>query len=389
VSFVIGSLRAGGAERQLLELVRGLDRARFLPSVITFRPGPGDAETTCERIQLTGEKIHTAFLPIEAAFCLGRLVRELRRLRPQIVHAFLPEFSTLFGSLGAQLARVPIFVAGRRSSAALYRQSRWLTAAERVALRHADFMLSNSGAIAKEIVDLDGFPHERVATIPNGVDATRFRPELTSALRPRCGWSERHFVIGMVANFRACKRHDDFLHAAALLHRQHPETRFVLVGNDLGKLEPSRARIRELRLGQAVQIITGCSKPETIYPALDVYVCTSETEGLSNALLEAMACGKPLVATAVGGNPELIQPDVQGILIPPYRPDAAVAALQRLIINPELRHRLGAAGRLRVERHYSLAAMVRAHEQLYTRLIAEKLHPQSFVVETCREFPAS
>lgn len=380
VSFVIWSLRAGGAERQLLELVRGLDRGRFQPSLITFRPGPGDAETPCERIQLTGAKI-SACRPLEAAFCVGRLVSELRRVRPQIVHAFLPEYATLVGSLGARLARVPIFIAGRRSSTALYRQSRWLTAAERLALKRADFMLGNSAEIAKQIVELDGFPRERVAIIPNGVDATRFRPEQSSDLRAGFGWSAQHLVIGMVANFRACKRHGDFLNAAALLHREHPETRFVLVGNDLGELEPTRERISTLRLGQVVRILTGCSKPETIYPALDVYVCTSETEGLSNVLLEAMACGKPIVATAVGGSPETIQDEMQGILVPPYRPDAIVAALNRLITFPELRGRMGTAGRKRAQQHYSLTAMVRAHEQLYTRLIAEKLQPQSCAVQ--------
>jgi len=166
----------------------------------------------------------------------------------------------------------------------------------------------------------------------------------------------------------------DFLSAAALLHHEHRDCRFVLVGNDLGKLEWSRARINQLGLDGIVQIITGCSHPETIYPALDAYVCTSESEGLSNVLLEAMACGKPIVATRVGGNPEAIQDEIQGILVPPYSPEATVAALKRLISNPGLRHCMGAAGRTRVERHFSLAAMVRAHEELYTELLSGNLH---------------
>ncbi len=293
-------------------------------------------------------------------------------MRPQVVHAFLPEASTLFGSFGARLAGVPVFIAGRRSSAALYRQSSWLTVAERLALKRADFMLGNSREIANEIIELDGFPRDRVAIIPNGVDATLFRPGLASDLRARFGWSERNFVIGMVANFRACKRHDDFLSAAALLHRDHPDIRFVLVGNDLGKLQSSRARINQLGLNEVVQVITGCSHPEAVYPALDVYLCTSETEGLSNVLLEAMACGKPIVATRVGGNSEAIQDEIQGILIPPYCPDATVAALERLIVDPDLRNRMGKAGRMRVEQHYSLAAMVHAHERLYTELVTKK-----------------
>jgi glycosyltransferase involved in cell wall biosynthesis len=371
IAYIIGSLRAGGAERQLVELVRGLDRMRFEPWLITFRPGSGDKDAPCPKILLTGRRASAAFLPIEAMLCAQRLVKELRWMRPQILHAFLPEVSTLFGSFGAVLAGVPVFIAGRRSSAVLYRRSTWLTAAERMAIKRADFMLGNSREIANEIVRLDGFPRNRVAIIPNGVDATLFRPGLASDLRARFGWGERNFVIGMVANFRACKRHDDFLRAAALLHREQPDVRFVLVGNDLGNLQSSRARINQLDLNDVVKVITGCSHPETVYPALDAYLCTSETEGLSNVLLEAMACGKPIVATSVGGNSEAIQDEIQGILVPPYRPDAIVAALKRLIVDPNLRNRMGKAGRMRVERYYSLAAMVQAHERLYTELVAK------------------
>src|SRR5260370_48191 len=145
------------------------------------------------------------------------------------------------------------------------------------------------------------------------------RPFLMQSRR-RFGWSEQHFVVGMVANFRACKRHEDFVTAASLLHREHPKSRFVLVGNDLGTLDSSRARVDQLGLNGVVQIITGCSHPETIYPGLDVYVCTSETEGLSNVLLEAIACGKPVVATRVGGNPEAIKHEVHDIPVPPCCP---------------------------------------------------------------------
>jgi glycosyltransferase involved in cell wall biosynthesis len=188
---------------------------------------------------------------------------------------------------------------------------------------------------------------------------------LSSELRQQLGWTAENIVLGMVANFRACKRHVDFVTAARELHSRFPQTRFVLVGNDRGVLEQTRAQVSSLALTNVLAIITGNSQPERLYPAFDICVCTSETEGFSNVLLEAMACAKPLIATAVGGNPEAIDDGVEGILIPAHRPDALVTAAAQLIEPPSLRRRMGQAGRVRVEARYSLAAMTHGFEEVY------------------------
>lgn len=368
VAFVIGTLRPGGAEHQLLEIARNLDSSRFDPLVVALRSSQFDAESGCPVVGLSPPKSSAARLPWDAALVLCSIVRVAREFRPDLVHAFLPEHATILGAIAKAVSGAPILVANRLSEQKVYRSSSLMGVLERLALTRANFMVGNSAPIIEEIRAKDGFAPERVRKIYNGINTNRFRPTLSSDVRRRFGWSEQHFVVGMVANFRACKRHEDFLTAAALLHREHPKSRFVLVGNDLGTLDSSRARVDQLGLNGVVQIITGCSHPETIYHGLDVYVCTSETEGLSNVLLEAMACGKPVVATRVGGNPEAIQDEVQGILVPPCCPDATVAAVKRLIESPGLRHRMGTAGRTRVEQYFSLATMVRAHEQLYSEL---------------------
>jgi glycosyltransferase involved in cell wall biosynthesis len=278
--------------------------------------------------------------------------------------------SMLYGAMGSVLGRVPIFIGNRRSSARLYRKARWLTAAERIAMKRARFMLGNSRSLRREIQALDNFPPERLGTIYNGVDTERFRPDLSSEVRAQLGWSGEHFVIGMIANFRPCKRHLDFLDAAAALYGKLPHTRFLLAGDDRGTLAEARLRIRQLKLQGVVSILSGHSRPEKIFPAIDLCVCTSETEGFSNVLLEAMACGKPLIATAVGGNIEAIENGEQGILIPPRDPAALVSAAEMLIADPNLRRRMGQAGRARVLQSFSLTAMIHAHEQLYSSLLA-------------------
>ena len=349
IAYVIGSLRPGGAEHQLIEIARNLDPDQFDPLVLALRSSPADKLSGCRVIGLSDPKGSAARLPWDAALMFRNTVRVAREFRPDVVHAFLPEHATIFGALAKTASTARILVANRLSERKVYRSSLLMGMLERLALKRADVMVGNSAPIIEEMCTRDGFARERVRKIYNGIDTHRFRPGLSSDVHQRFGWSEQHFLVGMVANFRACKRHKDFPTAAAKLHREHPDSRFVLVGNDLGTLEWSRVRISQLGLDGVVQIVTGCSHPETVYSALDVYVCTSETEGLSNVLLEAMACGKPVVATTVGGNPEAIQDEVQGILVPPYCADATVAAVKRLIANPELRCRMGGAGRERVE----------------------------------------
>jgi len=370
VVYLIWTLRPGGAERQLLELLRGLDRRRYDPSVITFRPGSSDSDCPCPLITLatpTGGLIGQFLL---ALVCFGRLVRALRKIRPQILHSFLPELSTIYGAPAARVTGIPIFICNRLSSAELYRQSAFITIAERYALKHADSMVVNAQSLAEEVTRLDHFPADDVTVIPNGVDVKKFRPGLPSRVREESGWSSENLVIGIVANFRDCKRHDDFLRAASIIHQRYPETRFVLVGSDLGTLKASRQLSRELGMESVVRIITGNSRPEEIYGAIDIYVCTSETEGLSNVLLEAMACGIPIVATGVGGNPEAVQDGVEGILVPAHTPEAVATAVERLIQDTGLRRQMGEAGRRRALEHFSIKAMVCAFEKVYERTLS-------------------
>jgi glycosyltransferase involved in cell wall biosynthesis len=261
------------------------------------------------------------------------------------------------------------------------RKTRWLTVAERLAMKRARFMLANSRTLEHEIRLLDSFPSERLGTIYNGVDTERFRPGLPSDFRARFGWSNEHFVIGMIANFRPCKRHVDFCHAAAALHKRLPHTRYLLAGDDRGSLSEVRSRIRQLELEHVVRIISGNSHPEQIYPAIDLHLCTSETEGFSNVLLEAMACAIPLIATAVGGNVEAVEHGRQGILVPLGNPEALVNAAEMLIVNRDLRRRMGEAGRTRVVEKFSLQAMINAHERLYSSLLGSSPCPLAISVQ--------
>lgn len=377
IAYIIGSLRTGGAEGQLLELLLGLDRDIFDPSLILFRPDTTSrAEGVVEQIYAIGKPKTSGFIDrsdlLKLPSFLLRTRALLRHIQPNVLHAFLPEAATIVGSLAARAAVVPLIVASRRGSASLYRRSRFLTAAERYALRQTDFMLANSAALAREIVDLDSYPAERTATIYNGVDTRRFAPQSGTEQRRSLGWFNEHVVFGIVANFRACKRHTDFVNAAARLHRELPHTRFVMCGHDRGELPRLTKQIEDAGLRDVFHITTSDEPARTVYPVIDVYVCSSETEGFSNSVLEAMACGKAVIATRVGGNAEAVRDRIDGYLVPQHDSEAIAAAAKLLVPNAELRKRMSAAARQRAVTTFSLDLMIKNHQQLYLRLLSER-----------------
>jgi glycosyltransferase involved in cell wall biosynthesis len=231
--------------------------------------------------------------------------------------------------------------------------------------------LGNSLAVSKEMVEVARCPPKKCRTILNGVDLSRFRPDLPRIFREEMGWQADQIVVGMVANFRPCKRHADFLEAAAIIRKLYPETRFVMVGADNGNMAEIATRVKALGLEQSVAMLGSQSRPERIFAAIDIYVCTSDTEGFSNVLLEALACGKPVIATRVGGNQEVIRDGDNGFLVPPKSPELVARALEKLLAQPNLRVAMGNRGRNFAEAKFSLKRMVDEHERLYKELISE------------------
>jgi glycosyltransferase involved in cell wall biosynthesis len=207
-------------------------------------------------------------------------------------------------------------------------------------------------------------------TIYNGVDTVRLSPQTGPETRQQLGFTPRHVVFGIVANFRECKRHIDFVHAAARLRDRMPHARFLMVGAHDSTHNAVQAEIQRMGLGATFATVIGTSEPERYYSAMDVYVCASATEGLSNSILEAMACGRPVIATKVGGNPELVQHGESGYLVAPFAPEEVASAGQILASDPYLRHRMGARARSDAEALFSLSAMVERYENLYTDLLS-------------------
>ena len=303
----------------------------------------------------------------KAARAVSRLAGYLRRIRPDILHAFLPA-SCILAAAAARLARVPVLIGSRRSLVDCYRNGNLLAGVDSLATRTCDYMLGNCLAVTEELIRIDGIPPDRTATIHNGVDTVRFMPG-DRRQRQVYAWNDDAVVFGIVANFIAYKRHLDFVRAAALIGAKAPRARFVMAGEDRGILPAIRREIAEAGLESRFVVIPGTREPEKLYPAMDAYICTSETEGFSNVLLEAAASGLPLIATRVGGNPEIVSHGENGFLVPVARPEDVAQAALTLIDDLILRRRMGNRSRELVEQRFSLETMVRQHELLYESAI--------------------
>jgi glycosyltransferase involved in cell wall biosynthesis len=175
----------------------------------------------------------------------------------------------------------------------------------------------------------------------------------------------------MVANFFGYKRHVDFVEAAAILHSRFPHVRFIMAGQDRGELPAVSAAIARRGLSEFIQVAPSMSRPEDLYAAMDVMVCCSDSEGFANVILEAMASGKPVIATAAGGNVEAVVEGTTGFLVPCRSPLALAQAAERLLQDTALRQLMGRNARQRAEQQFSVVKMVRSHENLYARLLEQ------------------
>ena len=379
VAFLTPSLHAGGAERQLLILAAALPRSRFdVRFILIWERGEWapEAEAIGVPIDVLGLRpedcrrpgLRCARATVMALSRYFRLVRDV-----DIVDAWLVPAFTLAG-FAQPLARVPIVIGGRRSLLDLYRTRSWLRrAAAAWASRRMSAIVANSRQGALEAVSRERLDGRRVHVIPNAVIPVSVDRETRARLRAGWGFGPADVVVGCVANYKRSKGLESVVAAAGQLRATVPELRYVLVGEG-----PLRARLEDqiesLGLGSVVVLNGRADDARLLYPAFDVAVQASETEGLPNVVLEAASAGLPIVATAVGGTPEVLSDEESGILMPDATPERLAAALLRLARDPALRDRLGDAARAR-SMAFSAGRLAESTAALYERLIAERRRP--------------
>ncbi len=227
-----------------------------------------------------------------------------------------------------------------------------------------------SEALGRHLVQ-SGIPADQVAVIVNGLEPplAPADPPALAAVRAELGIGPDEAVVGVVGRLVPVKAYDDFLRAAALVTKERPATRFLVIGDG-----PCAGALQELAhsLGIADRVVfTGFRRDvPALLPLLDVFVLSSLSEGLPLVLLEAMAAGRPVVSTAVGGVPEVIDNGVNGYLSVPQQPEELAGQILRVLGDPGLAHLLGENAQRRVQERFGIGRMVAATERLYRDLLA-------------------
>ncbi len=357
ICFLLRSLDYGGVERQLVTLAKKLAKRKYDITILCFYPGGELAP------QLENSGVRLICLDKRGRWDLfkffGRLVRHLRALQPDVLHAYLgiPNLLTIFLK--------PFFPAtkmiwGVGASNIDWRRYDWIIylsfQLERLFSRFADLIIINSYA-GRSYHVRQGYPPHKIVVIQNGFDTEKFWPERAAGAVVRAEWrlAEDTILIGLVGRLDPMKDHQTFLKAAAILQRIIPNARFVCVGKGNSDYAKSLADLAtELDLSD--KVIWADARPDmsAVHNALDVASSSSSGEGLPNVIGEAMACGVPCVVTDVGDSARLVGDT--GVVVPPGSPEA-LARGWALCLQKD-RKELGARARARIIQEFSLQRLV-------------------------------
>jgi glycosyltransferase involved in cell wall biosynthesis len=356
VVLMLTSFDVGGTERQMVELVKRLNPTRFRPHVACFHArGPLLAELP-DDVPVREFALHGFARPAALGQFLA-FAGWCRRIGPALVHT-CDLYANIFGLPAAMLAGVPVRIANRREILTGDKTPAQLRA-QQLAYRAAHAVVANSGA-ARAQLEREQVPADRLRLIPNGLDPAGFRPAA-----PRAAIRE----IVTVANLRPEKGHDTLLAAAPRILASHPDVTFTFAGGG-PRRDALETLTRALSLTDRVRFLGECRDVPSVLAGADLFVLPSRSEAFPNAVLEAMAAGLPVVATDVGGIPEIVRNGENGVLVRPDDADALADAVIGLMNRPTHAAALGRAARADVERHYTLDRMVEAFEHLYLTEIA-------------------
>lgn len=371
ILYLIVSFRSGGTQRQLVELLKNLNKERYEPIVACFEK-QGNFLKDIQKMDIPIVEIkHSGklFKPqvIKVIFCLSRL---LKKEKISILHAFLSHPYVL-GTLAAKIVGTPIVIMSERNVDIYPKRRHWL--AGHITQMLVNKIIVNAEAIKKYLMGQHGTKDEKFSVIYNGVNLDRFNLQIDMAeKRKRLGLLSEFPTIGILASLSEKKDHHTFLKAVGLMVKKIPSMQALIIGE--GPLrEKLQNMARQLGVGKNVKFLGNREDIPGILALLDILVLSSVREGFPNAILEAMAAGKPVVATDVGGCRELVQHGKTGYLVPPKRPDLLLDAIEKMLVDKEKAIEMGAMGRNWVLGNHSSSKMAYETEKVYEDLIRSKI----------------
>lgn len=347
-----------------MDVCNGMDRDRFdVALLLTKDRGP-----LADFVEEPRTEIVTDFRrgPLGSFLALGRLKRWMRAWKPDCVFTVGLGDKFLLGRLAAKACNVPVILSGLHCTPGPEHVGRTILGRWNKKFMHLnDGVVTVTEDLADYLVEHESYPRERTHVIPNGVDCERFHPhEPPQALREELGLTSEHRVASIIAALRPEKRHDLFLQAAREVVDDLPHARFLIVGD--GPSRPDfELQCADLGLDEHVQFLGSRHDIPEIQAISDV-VCLASTdvESAPICMLEALASGRPQVATSIGGIPKIVADGETGLLAPPGDVPALADAMRRILGDDELAQKMRAASRQRALEQFSVEFMVQAHERL-------------------------
>lgn len=374
VLFVTSLLdKPGGAEKNLCDIVLGLDRKKFSPHVLVFQGGELSNDLAKKGIPVQVNSL-TKILSLDAARKGWETARYLRRERFDVVVTYHHD-ADIWGAVVSKLAGVPVVISSRRDMGYLLEPKHVFF------YKHCHGLFSAfvtvSEAVKREVERREGIPGEKIVVIRNGIDLTSYVGEnsmqKTGIIREELGINNGKVVIGIVASFRPIKAQILMADTVRNLQALGKDVQVVFVGEtETDYCRLVKERIAEFGLSSKFLFAGVRGDVPRLLPAFDIFALTSESEGFSNAILEAMAAGLPIVAPNCGGNPEAVENGVTGFLYPPGDAKALAGCLAILSDDHALRKKMGRSGRLKTEKCFKYDGMIQANEGLYITTLREK-----------------
>jgi glycosyltransferase involved in cell wall biosynthesis len=361
----------GGAEKQLYLLSSSLNPEKFRSLVVQLSPDNSMPVTTNNISNL--ELFHfptRKFYNLAGIRQLGRLSRLAKQYNVDIIHTFF-EKSEVMGWLTARLSGIPAWITSRRDLG--FKRKKIYNKVFRFSSKDCRRCVANCHAVKDKMTQQGSLPDGKIEVIYNGLDLSIYQKSHNDkVLRKELGVEDDVPLVGMIANFNfEIKGHRCFLEAAKGVMEKVRDVEFLLVGDG-----PLRNQYKEMaqNIGIKEKVHFLGERPDVpaILSHLAVSVLSSTSEGFSNVILESMAAGRPVIATKIGGSPEIVVDGVTGYLVPPADSSAMAGAITALLQEPDKAKAMGAAGKRLVEEKFSLRAMVESYERLYRALMAEQ-----------------
>lgn len=359
VLFILGQFTFGGSERHVADMAANMDKTRFDPCVLNLRLG-GPLADTLSAVDVRFRQVPLLSLP----FPFWRVQREVQAFAPHVVSVYT-YVDKLWGRAAGILARTPVVLSAYRT-----RRFPWY---ERLLLPGTTAVVANSNALRQEFHERYGYPMERLHVLPNGVDLERFAPRSVHEVRKALDLPGHSPLVAMVARFAPVKGHEVALDAFAAVKRALPDAIFILMGHG-GEEGRIKQRVQELGLQESVRFLPPDTDAPLVYAAADVVALSSHSESLPRVLVEAAACGRPAVATAVGGCSEIIEDGQSGYIVPPGDAATLAARLVTLLSEPDRARRMGNRAHAIAAARFSMPAMVAAFESLCSQLLMKNQH---------------